>query len=278
MKYNTSLFESLKEALNKKSTSTNSAFKDVLKMEKGNTYIVRLLPNIEEPDKTFFHYFQHMWKSVVTTKIVSVLCPNTYGERCPIDEFRSKLYASKDTAQIEATKPLKRGENWMVNVYVIKDPTHPENNGTVKILRYGTQLHKVIDEALNDKEAAEEFGAKVFDLSKNGCNLRIKVEENEGGYAAYTASRFQSPSEIPGLDDPDSVYDSLIPMDTMFKQLSYDEIKAILDKDWFGKSDRVVLDKEEDDEDDVDDAPPFDTTTTSDLSADKKLDDIMKDL
>ena len=279
MKYNKSLFESIKESLNKKQTSDNSAFKDILKLEKGNTYIVRLIPNVEDFDKTIFHYYSHIWQSRADQKLVNVFCPNTYSERCPIDEYRGKIWKSGSDADKEDVKPLKRNENWMVNVYVVKDPTNPENQGQVKILRYGKQLSEVIMEAISGDEA-EEFGEKVFDLTENGCNLKIKVEENEGGYAKYTASKFQSPSKIEGLDDPESLQEQLKPLDTLFKQQSYDEIQKILDKDWHCKatSEPVVSD-----ENDAEPLPvkkkAYEEPSVTELAEkDSELDDLLKDL
>jgi hypothetical protein len=234
-KYTTSLFESIKDAINKNSnTSTESSFKDFMKLEIDKTYVVRLIPLVSNPERTFFHYFSHIWKSVSTNNIVSVLCPNTYGEKCPIDEYRSKIYSTKDDAQIEKIRPIKRNENWLVNVLVIKDPTNPENQGKVKILRYGKQLAKIIDAAITGDES-DEFGAKVFDLSENGCNLKIKVEKNEGGYASYTGSKFTSPSKIDGLEDLDEIYNQANDLDAIFDHKSYDEIKKLLNTHFLGE-------------------------------------------
>ena len=144
MKYTNNLFESIKEALNKKTTSDNAGYRDFMKLEIGNSYVVRLVPNLENPDRTLFHYFQHIWKSVITNQLVSVLCPNTYGEGCPIDEYRSKVYNTKNESEIERIKPIKRNENWLCNVYVVKDPTNPDNQGQIKVLRFGKQLFKII--------------------------------------------------------------------------------------------------------------------------------------
>ena len=239
MKYNTSLFESIKDSLNKKQQSTDSGFKDFLKLEKDNTYIVRLLPNVENFEKTFLHYYSHIWKSNKDGNIVNVFCPNTYGERCPVDEYRSKVWKSGSEEEKETIKPLKRNENWLVNVYVIKDPTNPENQGKFKILRYGKQLDKIIMNAIQGDES-EEFGPRIFDLSENGCNLKIKVESNEGGYATYVASRFQSSSEIPDLDSPDSIYESVKPLEDIFKQQTYDEVQNTLNVHWFNKNPSVI--------------------------------------
>ena len=78
-KFNTSMFDSIRESLQKKATS--SSFQDFLKTEIGKTYVVRLLPNIENLDRSFYHYYNHMWTSLSTNQLTSVLCPSTYGER-----------------------------------------------------------------------------------------------------------------------------------------------------------------------------------------------------
>jgi hypothetical protein len=282
MKYNTSLFESIKDSLNKKQTNTDSGFKDFLKLEKDNTYIVRLLPNVENFEKTFLHYYSHIWKSNKDGSIVNVFCPNSYNERCPVDEYRSKIWKSGSEEEKESIKPLKRNENWLVNVYVIKDPTNPENQGKVKILRYGKQLDKIIMNAIQGDES-DEFGARIFDLSENGCNLKIKVESNEGGYATYVASRFQSPTEISDLENPDSVYESIKNLEDIFKHQSYEDIQNVLNFHWFNKE--VITQKQDTRstiDDDIDDDVVVSKKETEKASstdkADIDLDDLLKNL
>jgi hypothetical protein len=235
-KFNASMFESIRESLQKKATS--SSFQDFLKLEIGKTYVVRLLPNIENLDRTFFHYYNHMWTSLATNQLTSVLCPSTYGERCPIDEYRFKVYRSGSDAEKEQSKILRRNENWLVNVYVISDPTNPENEGKIKLLRYGKQLNKVIFDA-TEGDDVQYFGHRVFDLSENGCSLRIKVDKNEGGYASYTSSKFLPAGSIAGLSDNveaiNSIYDNVKVLDKVFESKSYDEVQHLLDTHYFCK-------------------------------------------
>jgi hypothetical protein len=250
MKYNTNLFESIKDALNKKNSGSDSSFRDFMKLEIGKTYLVRLIPNIANPERTVFHYYHHLWNSTVTNELVSVLCPTTYGERCPIDEYRSKVYKSQDKNAIEKIKPIKRNENWLVNVYVIKDPTNPDNQGQTKILRYGKQLDKIITSAMSGDDE-KDFGARIFDLSENGCNLRIKVEENEGGYPTYVSSRFIPKSALEGDPDTDSLYESVKSLDTIFEQKSYEDITKLLNVHYLGNTEeapkkQTVVAQEED--------------------------------
>jgi len=232
------MFDSIKESLLKKTTS--SSFQDFLKLEIGKTYLVRLLPNVENLDRTFFHYYNHIWKSLSTNELVSVLCPTTYNERCPIDEYRFKVYRTGTDSEKEQSKLLRRNENWLVNVYVISDPTNSENEGKVKTLRYGKQLSKIIKEAL-DGDDAKYFGHRVYDLTSQGCTFRIKVEENEGGYASYTSSKFLPAGSIPGIDDKNEdkineIYDSVKDLDTVYEHKTYDQIQQLLDIHYFGKS------------------------------------------
>lgn len=231
-KYTSNLFESIKDALNKK-TTTESNFKDFMKMETGKTYVVRLLPNLEAPDRTFFHYYHHMWKSVVSNNMISFLCPTTYGEKCPIEEYRSRVYRTKNEFEIEKTRPIKRNESWLANVFVIKDPTNPENEGKVKILRYGRQLNKIITDAITGDDS-DEYGSRVFDLSDKGCSFKIKVEQNSGGYPEYVSSKFMSPSKIDGLDNLDEIYSSVKQLDSIFNHKTYDEIEELLNFHFLG--------------------------------------------
>jgi hypothetical protein len=277
-KYTSTLFESLKDSLSAK-TNTESSFKDFLKCEPDKTYIVRLLPNLEDNSKTRFHYWQHIFDSCVTGKKISILCPNTYGEKCPIDEYRSKVWASKNEKLIEQSKPLRKTEKWLYNVYVISDPTNPENNGKVKILNSGTQLQKIIQSAI-DGDDSQEFGFRIFDLSENGCNLRIKVEKNEGGYPTYVSSRFMSPSKIEGIDDIDSIYESVKPLDSFFQRKTYDEIKKLMDVHFFGKEEndtnQSIEEVEEEDNEIISSDLQNNYSSLSD--EDQRMQDILKDL
>ena len=279
-KYNSNIFDSLKDALSTKEVTEN-VFKDFLRTEPEKTYIVRLLPNMQDGKKTRFHYYQHVFPSSVSQKKISCLCPHTYGEKCPIDEYRGKVYGSKNETLIDQSKPLKRSEKWLYNVYVIKDPTNPENEGRVKILNAGIQLNKIIQSAI-DGDDKEEFGFRIFDLSPNGCNLRIKVEQNEGGYPTYVASRFTSPSEIDGLEDADEVYSQVKSLDTIFQHKTYDEIKKLMDLHFFGKQENEEPEVADDTEDDEEVSPISKVAKTSDgmnlSEQEKRMQDILKDL
>jgi len=235
--FTTSMFESIKGALVKNNESGSSKIRDYLRTEAGNTYTVRLLPNVKDAAKTFFHYYSYGWNSLTTGQLITAVSPTTWNQRDPIAEERYKVLRNGTEKDKEKALAIKRRENWLVNVYVINDPVNSENNGKTKIVRFGRQLHKIIMDAIEGEEAAE-LGARIFDLSPKGCNLRIKVEK-QGDYPTYVSSKFSTPKEIEGLDDDgyDKVYSSAFDLESYVSVKSYDELKNILDEHYHGTKD-----------------------------------------
>lgn len=226
--FTTTMFDSIKQALNNQTKT--GGLGDILKTTPGNTYEVRLLPCIKNPNKTFFHYYSHGWTSFATGQYVTALSPQTWGERDPISEARYQHYNSGTPEQKEKSRSILRSEKWLVNVYVVNDASAPENNGTVKVLRFGKQLHKIIMDAI-DGEDSDQFGPRVFDLSKNGCNFRIKVDK-QGDFPSYVSSRFLMPSEIAGLskDQAQQVYDNVHDLEEVLPKKTHDELVNMLNE------------------------------------------------
>lgn len=234
--FNLSMFESIKEALNSEDKQKSNGLNDILQLKTGNTYTVRILPNVENPKDTFFHHFVHGWTSFETGKYVSALSPITFGERDPIAEERYKILRMGTEEEKEKAKAIRRTEQWFVNIYVIDDPVNPDNNGKIKVLRYGKQLHTIINSAIAGDDA-EEYGAKIFDLGKDGVNFKIKVEK-QGDYPVYTSSRFTSVGRDLGLskDKQEEIYKSIIDLKSIYRLKSEDELKQMLDEHYHCKT------------------------------------------
>ena len=224
--FNSSMFDSIKDALTKDTTSNK--YENIMRFQPGNSYTVRLLPNIADPAQTFFHYYSHAWESFSTGQFMNYLSPTTWGEKDPIAEMRFRIYHHGTEAEKERSKAIIRRENWLVNAYVVNDPIKPDNNGTIKIIRFGRQLHKIIMEAIQGEDA-EQFGSKIFDLSPDGCNFRIKVDK-QSNFPTYVSSKFLMPSEIKGLaeDQYDTIYKGCHKLDDIFKVRSYEELETAL--------------------------------------------------
>lgn len=235
--FTTSMFDSIKEALNK--SQSQSSFRDILKFQPGNSYEVRLLPNMKDPSNTFFHYYTHAWESFATGQFMSVMSPQTFGERDPIGEARYQLRQRGTPEEKAKAEKVIRREQWLVNVYVINDPTTPENNATVKMMRYGKQINKVIADAI-EGEDADQFGPRVFDLTQEGCNLRVRCDK-QGDYPTYVASKFLMPSSVPGLDETniEEIYNNVTSLEEVFPVKSYDELVEVLNEHFHCSSSSV---------------------------------------
>ena len=271
----TSMFASIKDALAKPAQGSSTT-SNIMRLKTGNTYVLRLVPNAKEPSKTFFHYYSHGWVSEATGQFQSAISPQTWGERDPIAEARYKISRTGTEEEKEAARALNRKENWLINVYVAKDPENPENEGKVKILRFGRQLHKIIMEAI-EGEDADEFGERIFDLTKTGCSLKVKVEE-QGGYPTYVSSRFAAPTSLTGItaDTVNDVYDKVYDLENVFPVKSYDELTTMLNEHYHGYDDKApepeapaTASTKAEEDDDIN----FDDIETPSKSSDTAVDD-----
>ena len=227
--FNASMFESIKDALVQ---NTGGTFNEIMKTTPGNTYTVRLLPYAPDPKNTFFHHFNQGWTSFATGEYVQTLSPTTFGERDPISEARFKALRVGSEEEKEKANTIRRMEKWLVNVYVVDDPQNPDNNGKVKILRYGKQLQKIIAEAI-EGEDAEEFGPRIFDLGPEGVSFKIKVEQ-QGEYPTYVSSRFTTAGKLDLSEDRQKeIYDSVFDLTKVFNLKSYDELVKMLNDHFF---------------------------------------------
>lgn len=249
-----SMFDAIKTSLtsDKDSGGGNGLYKEVLKFVPGNSYQVRLVPNPNAPKETIFHYYNHAWTSNSTGKFITAMCPTTFGDTCPIDSYYLKTYRTGSESEKAAAAVLSRKEGWLVNVYVVSDPTTPENEGKVKILRYGKELTKIIESALTGDDS-EEFGVeKIFDVA-NGATLRIKCESRTGAnknakqYVTYASSKFLTPTSL-GLSDAqvEQVYSSVHDLKTLNKQTTSAEMQRLLDEHFFNLTTGSSVDPDDD--------------------------------
>jgi hypothetical protein len=236
-KFGAAMFDSIKSALNKSNDSSGGGqFSNIMSFPAGNTYTLRLIPNMESPEKTFFHHWVHGWKSRATGKYMSFLGLQTLGERDPISELRWKLWKTWKEVNPKAENKeykadISQKEQWLVNVYIVSDPAKPENNGTVKILRMGPQLKKIIDEA-TEGNRSDELGWDIFDLSK-GHDFKIVAEE-KGDYTTFESSFITTKSKtVLDDDDIEKIYSEIHDLEAIYQVKTYDELQEILNEHFF---------------------------------------------
>ena len=184
--------------------------------------------------KSFSHGFQGVGGKWFIDK-----CPTTKGKPCPVCEHNSVLWNSGIEANKEVVRKQKRKLNYVSSVYIVSDPKHPENDGKVKLFRYGKKIFDKINEKMNPPVNADgtlvdkdDVPINPFDLWK-GANFKLKIRKVEG-YANYDKSEFVTSAPLADSDTAlEKIWNSqpsLLPLvdDSLFK--SYDELKKTLDR------------------------------------------------
>ena len=226
-----SMFDSIKTALNNTNNGATNSRADILRFTPDNQYDLRFVPNVKDPEKTFFHYYTQSFTSFSTGQFISAMSPQTFGNTDLIAQTKFRLKANGTEEEKRKADTIRRTENWLVNVYVVNDPSNPDNNGEVKIMRFGKQLHKIIMDSIQDEDEAA-VGFRAFDLGENGCTFRVKVEK-QGDFPTYVTSKFLLPSAVPGLDDGEAVMEKVYALDEVFNLKSDEEINKLLDEHFY---------------------------------------------
>jgi len=158
-------------------------------------------------------------------------CLTTNNDKCPVCEHNSSLWNSGIEANKEIVRKQKRKLNYVANVYIVSDPKNPENEGQVKLFKFGKKIFDKITEAMNPA-FEDEKAINPFDYW-TGANFKLKIRKVDG-YQNYDKSEFESPSPLFKEDAKiEKVWKSqhslkLLVDEKEFK--SYEDLKSRLDK------------------------------------------------
>jgi hypothetical protein len=175
--------------------------------------------------KTFKHGFQGPGGWLIEP------CLTTRNQACPICEHNMKLWNSGIEANKDIVRKQKRKLGYIANIYVVSDPKHPENEGQVKLFRFGAKIFDKITEAMNP-QFDDEKPINPFDLWA-GANFKLKIRKVEG-YQNYDRSEFEEPGP---LFNDDAKLEAVYNKEHSLKELvsdkefkTYDELKGRLEK------------------------------------------------
>jgi hypothetical protein len=73
----------------------------------------------------------------------------TLNEKDPVGEYNSMLWNRGDEAGKEQARKQKRRLNYIANIYIVKDPAHPENDGTVRLYKFGKKIFDKINDMMS---------------------------------------------------------------------------------------------------------------------------------
>ena len=199
-------------------------------MDKGGTgsAIIRFLPAPEGCDLPWVQVWSHAFQS--NGKWMIDNCLTTLGQNCPVCEANRELWntGSKDNQNI--VRDRKRKLSYFANIYVVKDPVNPANEGRVFLYKFGKKIFDKIMASMQP-EFDDEEPINPFDFWK-GANFKLKLVKKDG-YWNYDKSEFAPSSALLEDDDElETIYKSLNNLNDFvapseFK--SYEDLKKRLD-------------------------------------------------
>ena len=158
-------------------------------------------------------------------------CLTTNNQQCPVCEHNNKLWNSGIEANKDVVRKQKRKLSYIANVYIVSDPKHPENEGQVKLFKFGAKIFEKITGVMNPT-FEDEAAFNPFDLW-TGANFKLKITK-VAGYQNYDKSEFATPAPL--LND-DAKLEEIWKSEFGLKELtaekefkSYDDLKSRLEK------------------------------------------------
>lgn len=153
----------------------------------GNGYaVIRFLPAPASEDIPFVRIWDHGFQGPGGWYIEKSL--TTLGQKDPVSEYNSQLWATGTKANQDQVRKQKRRLTYISNIFIVKDPAHPENEGKVFLFKYGKKIWDKINLAMHP-EFEDEQATNPFDLWE-GANFKLKIRKVEG-YRNYDKSEFE---------------------------------------------------------------------------------------
>ena len=217
------------EKLNEKGGNSDDRFWKPAVDKAGNGYaVIRFLPahsNCELPwNQVWSHAFQGPGGWYIENSLTTI------GKDDPVGELNRSLWNSGNDADKEIARKQKRKLSYYANVYVVKDAANPENEGQVKLYKFGKKIFDKITAAMQP-EFEDEDPINPFDFWK-GANFKLKIKQ-VAGYWNYDSSEFGRVEPLMDDDDQlEDIYNKIVDLgeftsDDKFK--TYDALKKRLD-------------------------------------------------
>jgi len=164
----------------------------------GNGYaVIRFLAPPKGEDLPWVRIWNHGFQGP-TGKWYIENSLTTLGKADPVSEFNTELWNSGSEANKEIARKQKRKLSYVTNILIVKDPAHPENEGTVRLYKFGKKIFDKIKDVA-EPQFQDEKPMNPFDFWE-GANFKLKIRNVEG-YRNYDKSEFDSTSSVSNSDD-----------------------------------------------------------------------------
>jgi len=195
----------------------------------GNGYaVIRFLPGTEE-NIPFVRYWDHGFKGptgqwYIENSLTSI------GQPDPVGELNSRLWNTGLDSDKDKARTQKRRLHYVTNIYVVSDPSAPQNEGKVFLYKFGKKIFDKIYDLMNPA-FADETPVDPFDFWE-GADFKLKIRNVEG-YRNYDKSEFASAASLLNADEAklEEVYGKLHDLSEFTNPKnykSYDDLKAKL--------------------------------------------------
>ena len=160
--------------------------------------VVRFLPAPEGEELPWVKVYSHAFQGPGGWYIENSL--TTTGGKDPVSDYNRQLWNSGNDTDKDTVRKQKRKLSYYSNIYVVKDPLHPENEGRVFLFKYGKKIFDKVLEAMQP-EFDDETPINPFDFWQ-GANFKLKIVKKDG-FWNYDKSEFDK--VVPLIDDDDAL-------------------------------------------------------------------------
>ena len=165
----------------------------------GNGYaVIRFLPAPDGEDLPWVKLFSHAFQGPGGWYIENSL--TTIGGKDPLGELNRELWNSGNEKDKDTVRKQKRKLSFYANIYVVKDPANPQNEGGVFLYKFGKKIFDKIMDVMQP-EFEDETPINPFDFWA-GANFKLKLQKKDG-FWNYDKSEFDTPGPL--LDDDDAL-------------------------------------------------------------------------
>ena len=163
----------------------------------GNGYaVIRFLPGDAAAATPWIRYWDHAFKGPTGQWYIEKSL-TSIGQQDPLSELNSKMWNSGVESDKTIVRQRKRNLRYVANVLIVSDPSAPENEGQVKLYRFGKKIFDKIMDSMQP-QFPDEKPVNPFDMWE-GADFTVKIRKVEG-YPNYDASSFKAPAAVPGSD------------------------------------------------------------------------------
>ena len=196
LKKSSSNFDAITKALETKMTPENQQSNNKYQDDRlwkpeldktGNGYaVLRFLPASDGEEMPWQRVWTHAFQDKGGWFIENSL--TTLNQKDPVSEENTRLWNTGVDSDKEIARKRKRKLSYYANIYVVSDPKHPENEGQIKLYKFGKKIFDKITEAMQPA-FEDEQAINPFDFWK-GANFKLKIRKVDGYWTvSYTHLR-----------------------------------------------------------------------------------------